>query len=129
MCSEDQVPLLKSDGGEGDGGCGEAAPMIIRPKDKLREEIRAAKKRRKEEKRRYKEEKEHSKGEQLNPDQLRARLEKLQLKNKGHSEKGEGAEFVAPQVTFERPKQAPATKKAPKKYVQLYTVYIWLLHA
>ena len=113
--SEDQVPLL------GSSGVGE---VIVRPRDKLREEIKAAKRRRKEEKRRLKE----SRGvrdEPLDPRKLSAKLEKLSRKKTHAVTAGEGktTEFVVPAVTFEGPKASSSdtTSQKPTKY-EVFTV-------
>ena len=102
------MPLLRSESG--------GVPMIVRPKEKLREDIKAAKKRRKEEKSHFKEEKNRCKDTSLDPHKLKAKLEKLQTK-KDHSGK---AEFVLPPVAFEGPKVALSTythHHGHKKYV------------
>ena len=110
-----------------------ARKVVVRPRDKLREEIRAAKRRRKEEKRKYKEER--GRGEEgVDITKLNAKLEKLQSKmskssgdHTGRGEEGvditklnakleklqskmsraeEKTEYVLPQVTFEGPKNS-----------------------
>ena len=127
-CSEDQVPLLRS---EYSGG----APVIVRPKDKLREEIKAAKRRKREEKLRFKEEKSRSKDESIDPRKLTAKLEKLQLK-KAHSGRTEKTELVMAPVVFEGSKPEPRdhTQKT-KKYVvhvgtnkQTINMHMFFLH-
>ena len=95
--SEDQLPLLNCD----PSATSEDVPresgrgMVVRPKDKLREDIKAAKKRRKEEKLRRQAE------GKLDHRKLEAKLEKLQQKYS--SSQGEREEMVLPPVTFERP--------------------------
>ena len=87
------MPLLKSESG--------GVAMIVRPKDKLREEIKAAKRRRREEKLRRKDGK-------LDPRKLEAKLEKLQSK-RDHSGRTEREEIVLPPVTFQGPKATSCT--------------------
>ena len=114
-CSEDHVPLLTAE-----DAVEAAVQMIVRPKDKLREEIRAAKKRRKEEKHRCKEEKVRSKDKTLNPHHLRAKLEKLQTRP---DKTGNKMECVLPPVTFEGPAATNEGMRKQKKYVGcVYTV-------
>ena len=111
------MPLLRSE-------CSGRAPMIVRPKDKLREEIKAAKRRRKEEKLRFREEKSRTKDESIDPRKLKAKLEKLQMR-KAHSGRMEKTELVMPPVTFEGSKSDPHdhTQKM-KKYVTV-AFYTW----
>ena len=98
------MPLLGSEVGGGE--------VIVRPRDKLREEIKAAKRRRKEEKRRLKESR-GGRDEPLDPRKLTAKLEKLQ-RRKNHVE-GKMTEFVVPSVTFEGPKTSSDTTQKPAK--------------
>ena len=120
-CSEDQVPLLRS---EYSGG----VPMIVRPKDKLREEIKAAKRRRKEEKLLFKEEMSRSKDESIDPRKLKAKLEKLQMKKTHSGRMEKRTELVLPPVTFEGSKSEPRdhTHKM-KKYVVHTCIYMHMI--
>ena len=110
-CSEELQPLLGAEEGTTGGGMGEGL-VIVRPKDKLREEIKAAKRRRKEEKRRLKE----IRGEGLDLRKLNAKLERLQRQKseKTHAE-GKATEFVVPPVTFEGPKTSSNATQKPAK--------------
>lgn len=102
------MPLLGAEEGTTGGGMGEGL-VIVRPKDKLREEIKAAKRRKKEEKRRLKE----IRGEGLDLRKLNAKLERLQ-RQKTHAE-SKTTEFVVPAVTFEGPKTSSDPTQKPAK--------------
>ena len=124
--SEDQIPLLTSE----DYGCSHGYGMIVRPKDKLREEIKSAKKRRKEEKRQHLVE-ERSK-ESVDPYKLRARLEKLQTRSNTHHQDtmtDKRTEFVRPHVTFEKPAATGVVNDHTQKPTTTkYVVYLAHTH-
>lgn len=84
--------------------------MIVRPKDKLREEIKAAKKRRKEEKKLLREEKSLCK-DVSDPRKLKAKLERLQAKR----DRSGKEELVLPPVTFDAPKPAASSHPHTQK--------------